>query len=464
MKTAALGQVATPWPIAEFMTRWACAERPRRILDPSYGGGVFVDCVEALPKLRGARVIACEKDGGLIDGSRKRRGLDFELRHCDFLTTRFDHLFDAIICNPPYVRHHTHKYPRDVLARLERAAGVRLSRLTNLYGWFLLRNALLLSEQGRAAVITPAEWLNADFGGPLKEFLLARNLLDSIIHFGHETAAFDGVLTTAAIVLLRRGRAEGEAIRLRPATATDDLEDETSGRLVIPRELDATTKWSPLFATRATRRGERLTSLGEFFRCVRGVATGANDYFVLRPSEVRAARIDLADVRPCVAKAAHVQNERFTRADLQRLVARDERVYLLDPRQPLSATVRRYLDKGKQRGIHERYLPSHRPVWYRPEQRAPAPLWVNTFARGGFRFVRNEAAVLHLTAFHSLYPRERCDVDAMHGVLNSRGMQARIAEQMRIYAAGLCKLEPRDVERIGLPASAASALRKPRRT
>jgi len=35
-------------------------------------------------------------------------------------------------------------------------------------------------------------------------------------------------------------------------------------------------------------------------------------------------------------------------------------------------TLADYLRQGEKKGIHRRYLPSHRPLWYRQEQRPPA--------------------------------------------------------------------------------------------
>lgn len=461
------------------MVRWATAHRPRRILDPALGPGVFVHAVDSLYAAghlpASATVDACEIDPRMIavfeasrgdagadaaasprSRTRTRRSPSLRVHAGDFLHAALPADFDAIICNPPYVRHHELRYPADMLGAFDRQIGGRLSRFTNLYALFLLRIWSLLGPGGRAAVITPAEWLNADFGVALKDYLLRENALDALLQFDPAAAIFDGVLTTAAITLLRRGRAADERIAFQRVRSLDDL-DAANPTAFARTELDPRQKWSPLFLAGRTksRRGE--VPLGQLARCVRGIATGANNYFVLRPSDLARWGIDRRDVCPCITKATQVRNDRLTRDDVRRLEADDQRLFLLMPRRPLSAAVERYLDHGRRAGIDRRYLPSHRPVWYLPERRDPAPIWVNVFARGGFRFVRNEAGVLHLTAFHAIYPRDGVDPDRLHAALQRAASDGAMHAQQRHYAAGLQKLEPRDVERIPIRWDAGGA-------
>lgn len=465
----ALGQVFTPPAVAAFMVAWAARNRPREILDPCLGRGVFANAWRTLQRRQQlaplARLTACEIDPALAAAASAppSEPLPIDLHRGDFLAASFARRFDAIACNPPYVRHHDLRQPANLLARLERASGCRLSRSANLYAWFLLRIWDLLAPRGRAAVITPAEWLNADFGRSLKAHFLRHNALDAIVHFDAATPVFADALTTSAIFLLRRDRRPHEPIRVRWVRALDDLGIAPTDRALNPAELDPNAKWTPLLRdARAAPRAKSTaaTRLADVARCVRGIATGANRYFVLTPRELAAAGIDRADVRLCLSKASHAPAERLTRRDIARLVATNQRVFLLDPRRPLRRAVQRYLARGRAAGIDRRYLPSHRPVWYRPERRAAAPIWVTVFARSGFRFVRNQPAALALTAFHAIYPRPGICPDALHAALCDAARRGALRPHVRSYAAGLDKLEPRDVEQIVLPDGAAS-LRPP---
>jgi len=456
------GQVFTPRPVADWMVRWVCAHQPRRVLDPALGQGVFVDAIEALVNERPdgvrPRIDAFEIDSKLLDEFMSRpREFQPRCRREDFLTAGVSDTYDAIVANPPYVRHHDMDRDDGAFRRFDRLAGRRLSRMTNLYGLFLIKIWSQLAPNGRAAVITPAEWLNADFGRAIKAFLLEQNAIDAIVQFDPVGLVFDDALTTAAITLLRRDRPDDAKLTLASVDDLSALQGSViaSGRRLDRRELDPRRKWSPLFDP--SRSIEPITgpTLGDVARCVRGIATGANQYFALRESDRRRWGLDRLDLTPCITKAVHVQGEVFTEADMRRLVQTDQRVYLLNPRPRLSAAVERYLDEGRRLGIPDRYLPSHRPVWYRPERREPAPIWVSVFARGKFKFVLNRAAALNLTAFHAIYPHEPTPrrVRAIFDYLTGPEAQPALRDHHRIYADGLLKLEPRDVLAMPIPAA-----------
>lgn len=458
-----LGQVDTPRPMADWMVRWACEQRPRRILDPAVGGGVFVDAVESfLSGLKGRNrpaVEACEIDPRALQRFADiPRRFPIRLRGEDFIVADFAKPFDAIIANPPYVRHHDMRCDSEVFVAFDRLCGRRISRMTNLYGLFLVKIWTLLGEGGRAAVITPAEWLNADFGVALKEYFLEENAIDAIVHFDNAANVFEGALTTAAITMLRRGRSIDEPIALCIVGGVDDLSAATldRARRVVLDELDPTAKWTPLFHHRGrSKTAPRGPTLADIAHCMRGIATGANDFFTLRESDRCQWGIDHRDLRLCVTKARQIQGDKLTRTDMQRLIDADERVYLLCPRPRLAAAVKRYLDEGRRQGVPLRYLPSHRPVWYMPEHREPAPILVSVFARGDFRFALNEASVLNLTAYHAIYPKTTSSngVRDLFAYLNSPAARKAIRDHRRIYGDGLLKLEPRDVESLPIPES-----------
>ncbi len=488
-----LGQVFTPQPVADWMARWVCAEQPRTLLDPAVGTGVFLAAVRgACGVTPPERIDAIDVDDNMLSQARQAAsGLPVRFRRADFITADCPQRYEAIIANPPYVRHHQLRYDEVALSSIDRLSGRRLSRFTNLYGLFLVKIGSLLGPRGRAAVITPAEWLNADFGVALKAHLLETNLLEAVIHFDHAANVFEGALTTAAITLLWRRREADRPIRfcgVRDVAMLDGLASD-DGRTFTPKQLDPRSKWTPLFPVEHSgdsapprggaerRRGRRTLlvagpslpvavpgraascCLGDIARCTRGIATGANDFFTLRESDRRAWNLESADLRFCITKAQHIVGDRLTGGDLRRLVECDQRVYLLCPREPLSPAVARYLEEGRRREIHRRYLPSHRPTWYQPEARPPAPILVSVFARGAFRFVLNEAGALNLTAYHGIYPRFR-DADAVRRLfeyLAGPYAAAALTQHRRVYADGLLKVEPRDVEALPIPPELAEA-------
>ncbi len=100
MKNMELGQVFTNEYIAKFMVSLLDINKQSRILEPCFGSGAFLT---ALKQADYSNVIGYEIDGELF-ADTKRRFVDYDLIHADFLSSNPKNI-DAIIMNPPYVRH-----------------------------------------------------------------------------------------------------------------------------------------------------------------------------------------------------------------------------------------------------------------------------------------------------------------------------------------------------------------------
>ncbi|HVY88435.1 MAG TPA: N-6 DNA methylase [Hyphomonadaceae bacterium] len=466
------GQVFTPQLVARFMVRWACVGEPRSFLDPALGLGIFLRELVALKLRHVPRVSAYEIEAELAACVMHALAASLPQLHVelnDFVLAPISERFDAIVANPPYIRHHSLPYGPDVFEGIGAPHRVRLSRLTNIYALFLLRSLRLLSERGRMAFITPAEFLNADFGVPVKAAMLGSKHLDAIIYFDHADLLFEGTLTTAAITLFDAGRSPERPVRLIHVSDGADL-DEVLAQLTIhdtggsnghcwsmhacrTDELDPSTKWRPHFVAGVTHRKSKHPRLGEFVRTRRGIATGANSFFTLTETERLAHGLSDAEVVPCMTKAGYVKSLEFLDRDFESIRKEDKKSWLINLSEPLSHAGRAYVKLGEERGISARFLPRCRSPWYSNETAPPAPIWVGVFSRGGFRFVLNKAGIRSLTTFHGIYPAfaEETLLKALVAMLVSPSGAAELHDAKRVYGGGLDKLEPRDLLTVRLP-------------
>ncbi|MGH7942606.1 MAG: hypothetical protein ACREFR_16205, partial [Limisphaerales bacterium] len=179
-------------------------------------------------------------------------------------------------------------------------------RLTNLYALFLLKIWEDIAPGGRAAVIMPAEFLNANFGEEIKERLLQAIRPAGIAVFTPSLNLFADALTTSAIVLLDKGRRPDGPIWARLVESVDDAERFIEGLLagkisiagkglIILAALNPADKWLNLLLNGASDKApiQFPNRVGDYFDCRRGIATGANDFFCLSLEEMR--RHGLAD-------------------------------------------------------------------------------------------------------------------------------------------------------------------------
>lgn len=457
-----LGQVATPERIAVLMAKWAMSAKPRTLLDPAAGlGGLLTACRQLDGRVQ---LVGVERDTETLQRAKMTAPRGAKLVLADYLKSDAGQ-FDGIIANPPYVKSHRLDYSEKDWCYFEERLGTPLDRLTNLYALFLLKIWEDLAPRGRAAVILPAEFLNANFGEEIKERLEKIIRPAALLVFAPSVNLFADALTTSAIVLLDKARSPKASSWVKRVDSVEEaesfVEELLAGAAMRAGNgcVDLTTlnphdKWLNLLLNGAAQKDSVLfpKRVGDYFGCSRGIATGANDFFCLSQAELRERHLAEAHVEPCVTKALDADGLVFTREKFDALVAGGRRCFLLNPSRN-GQNLMRYLKLGEQRGIPQRHLPSHRPVWYLPENRAVADIWVAVFSRESAKFILNSSGAKNLTCFHGLYAKPRCEMlpPLMTLFLNSSGGRRAFSQVNRFYGDGLNKLEPKDVEDMPCP-------------
>lgn len=461
-ETRSLGQVPTPPQVAKLMARWVMSANPSAVLDPAAGIGSLLQECHRLNQL--TKLVGVERDHETLRQAKSAAPKGTKLILADYLLSDAGQ-FPGIIANPPYVKAHRIEYSEGTWRTFEERFGTPLDRLTNLYALFLLKIWEDLAPRGRAAVIVPAEFLNANFGLEIKQRLLKALRPPGMVIFNPALNLFDESLTTSAIIFLEKARQKTAPCSVAKADSLAEAEvflqtlisTSHAARIPEPFDLDdfqPAQKWlNKLLNGLAAETGLAMAQVvGDYFDCRRGIATGANDFFCLTKSGLAEHGLGLSHVDPCVAKATDATGLVFTDEKLARLVASDRRCFLLNPRQDGPALAA-YLKLGEQAGIPQRHLPSHRPTWYLPENRAVADIWAAVFSREAVKFILNTSAAKNLTCFHGLYakPGQQNVAPLLTLYLNSSWGRHAFKQVNRFYGDGLNKLEPKDVEALPCP-------------
>jgi adenine-specific DNA-methyltransferase len=459
------GQFFTPFNVARFMSQWlteVTGESPR-ILDPCAGLGVFERAITAVDPLFAtkAHFSLWEKDEGLVRdlcNICERLEIRRTVTADDFLREHaWSDSYDAIIANPPYYRHHFIENKAAIRDEISSMVGTTFSVQTNVYCWFLIKALSLLKSGGRLAFIIPTEFLNANYGVPVKQYLLEHECVRHIISVGYRSKAFDDALTTACVLLAEKSDGRGTSIRFHAADSADELDDLTTflGKSTFKEyrtdDLDADRKWRSFFSgvRQTATEAARLLPFSAYGRFSRGIATGANEFFAIRPSTAADWKLPGKCLLPCVSKARHAPGRRFTAQDYEGLKRTDNPILLFDGQAAKGEAVSAYIESGCDAGYHERYLTRTRDPWYALEKRRPAPIWVGVFGRNGVRFVWNESDCLTLTCFHVFQPSDLGEkyLPILFLYLNSTLGRELLEPEKREYGDGLEKYEPNDINR-----------------
>ncbi len=451
-----LAQFFTPPPIARFMVDWVLSGRHGRankVHDPAFGLGAFF---ENAPE-------ECEFTGGDADDailaffSEHSRRMPSRLSKTDYLLD-FGSRYDNIVCNPPYLRFQKFLNRDAVAAAFAERLGVRLSGYTNIASAFLVKSISELKRGGRLAYIMPSEFLNAGYGAMVKEWLIRDGHLDSVIEVECEKEAFDEVTTSVCIVLFDSSR-RLDAVSFRKVAAVGDFPtvmERPPVNAVPAGRLSPREKWERFFVP----PGEsvkpalgRLQRLSEYGRFSRGIATGANAFFVLSRSDIASKGLSDGDCVPCITKSQQLKKAVFTDEDFCRLSDEGAGVHLFSPGDAPDAAALEYIHEGEKIGYDKGFITRHRRPWYRTERRKVSPLLFNVFSRGGYKVVRNYSSALTLTNFHCFYPNPLREgyVDVLFLYLLSRTGRRILSLSKRRYGNSLDKFEPNDLNMALVP-------------
>lgn len=461
-------QFFTPYKIAQFMAAWVLGgdQEVQSILDPAVGLGVFIRAVREhleTSKISQLNIKGYELDPQILAiaqrelnnlGQLSNVQLNIQLLEKDYLFHDWEYKYDGIIGNPPYFRFQDFPDRHLALQELSDRLGIKLSGFTNIYALFLLKSIHQLKENGRCAYIIPSEFLNSNYGKVVKQYLLDHGSLRYIIVFNFQENIFDRAITTSSIFLFSHDR-QNQTVEFINITAVEDLDNLLQKINIYPKQQKAFThkhlkagiKWRSYYQETHTDKYQNLVNFSTYGKVSRGIATGANDYFLFSSKKIRELQIPPQYFLTIVGRASQVASSIFTQQDFEQLAINNKSVFILNAQNLENPKIKEYILWGESLGIHQKYLTSHRRPWYAIERRLPAPIWVSVFSRGGLKFIKNEAGVRNLTTFHCVYLNALglANIDLLFAYLLTNVARNIFADQRREYGGGLEKFEPNDL-------------------
>ncbi len=449
-----MGATYTPEALVASMLQWAHGQSPAptRIVDPGCGSGRFL--VAAGRRFPSARLLAIEIDplaALLARAHSAASGLAsrVEVLVRDYREVRLPPIEGTTLFlgNPPYVRHHLLGQTwKRWLTTSARALGLKASQLAGLHVHFFLATAQNARPGDVGVLVTAAEWLDVNYGHVLRQLLLGY-LGAQGLHVIEPTALpFSDAQTTAVITCFQVGT-KPRALSVRRVAKLEELGSLDTGRSIPRERLEAATRWTPL--TRPARQAPKgYVELGELCRVHRGQVTGANPIWIVPPDDsalpasvlfpsVTRAR-ELFDVGPVLSDTSRLRRVIDLPVDLDTLPPEDRK------------RVDRFLKKAKALGADQGFIARHRKAWWSVGLREPAPILATYMARRPPAFVLNPAQARHINIAHGLYPREPLSPHALKALAEHLSHAVSLSEG-RMYAGGLTKFEPREMERLLVP-------------
>jgi adenine-specific DNA methylase len=350
-----LGAFYTDAQVADFLVWWAVRSADDTVLDPCFGGGVFLDsaCRRAV-SLSGhpsEQIYGVEIDERVHADTARSLDVAYGVSPANLLRANFFELDatsipapDAVVGNPPFIRYQRFNGSVRAAAGFRvREQGIHLSNLSSSWAPFLIHSISLLRNGGRLAMVIPAEIGHASYSVPVVDFLFRsfgsvmiltfrkrlspRLSQDTVLLLaekkGESTATLlwrdlDNVTLLHQIMKTGRVEVEGTQRLERQALASGHL--RLVRKLMAPPALDL---YSKLKVSQETTRLGDITDVGI------GYVTGANDFFHLSDDTVLQYRIPGSFLRPAVRRGRDLVGIRYTAHDWLARRTQGDGVYLL---------------------------------------------------------------------------------------------------------------------------------------
>jgi len=448
-----LGATYTPPAIVSAMLSWAATQlNPARIVDPGIGSGRFL--VAAGRRFPDAELIGVELDplaALLARGHLAAAGLAArstvmvgDYREVGLPSIDGPTLY---VGNPPYVRHHLlGQRWKAWLVTTARTYGLDASQLAGLHVHFFLATAQHARTGDVGVFITAAEWLDVNYGRLVRELLLQVLGLKAIHVIEPEALPFAGTATTAVITGFEVGQRPA-SIGLRRVSTLDGLDLCQADSQARRERLECAPRWTPL--TRAPiDKAEGFVELGELCRVHRGQVTGANRVWI---AGLHSADLSESVMFPSVTKARELFAAKDVLTDatsLRRIIDLPIDLDLFDTDE--RRRIDKFLKLARALGADNGFIARNRKAWWSVGLREPAPILATYMARRPPAFVRNLADARHINIAHGLYPREHLSEQALRALAHYLS-HSTSTTQGRMYAGGLTKFEPKEMERLLVP-------------
>lgn len=381
---------------------------------------------------------------------------------------------DAIVGNPPYIRHESIDDKERVRRHLSNVDAEDVSSRADIYAYFATHGTEFLRDGGRLGFITSDRWLDTSYGEDLQDFILNNYEIEAVIKFDKQ--AFEDALIGSTVIIFKkqpekakRDNNTAKFLRVKKKLEIDEIvelvEDEYEAEQIIRTEdyrlvtrtqadLYNEDKWNLFFIAPPIffeALGETSTVLEDVAELSYGKKTGANPFFCRKAEEAEDLGIEQYTTSLLKASGQITQidfappiSEEWRMVDLHDLVAEaqseigqsfagggGDNDYSDDPAGRVKQwmednghkVLAEYIEWGEDQGYHERASMSSREIWFDLGDLPYPPIFVPEFTWRTFRasWAANEDGVC-TNKFYNVQPKRGTDAKLLCALLNTRLM------------------------------------------
>lgn len=479
------GGYYTPLALAAYITRWIQEKKPKTILEPSCGDGVFAQALAEIGIPREVSFTGFEilKEEAAKAESRCRTipRLSASIHAEDFLGWAINQIaaghskFDAVVGNPPFIRYQY--LPEDSQLKAQtifRLLHLPFTKHTNAWVPFVLAAITVLKPGGRLGMILPAEIIHVAHPQSLRTYLGLT--CSRLLIVDPEEIWFENTLQGAVILLAEKKRTQSDhsdGLGIVKVTGKSFLDSDPSDLFNDTARLNGKTvegKWTrALLTARERRLIDDLSRQPEVFRFNKiadvdvGIVTGANKFFLVDDETVKKYGLQKY-AYPMFGRSEHcpgVIYDEWQHKENARLGNPTNFVWLKDNEAMLSKEVLNYINLGAEESLHTRYKCRIRKPWYLVPSVYSTQIGMLKRAHDTPRLIYNQLEAYTTDTAYRITTKACSPQKLVYSFLNA--LTALSAElEGRYYGGGVLELVPSEIEKllVPLPKSVRPELRK----
>jgi hypothetical protein len=355
--------------------------------------------------------------------------------------------------NPPYTRWQL--LDKEARADLLQAANGLTGSRANLSTLFLAMTLARLQPDDSIAMIIPAGWMRADYGGPLRQGLRARARRRISLRMA-DSWRFQEAIVDAVLVEIGPESSTTQPIEVSDWAGSEVLtldRAEGQGAFAAPGRA----RW-----TSARPKGSSERPLAAFAKVTRGTASGASKFFVKSTAEWETLGIPPKYRQP-LARRLRRGTDRTAP-----IVETAEILVLKGYARGTDASTDTWISIGEREGLQKLHLCSKRRSWFDLSAEVKTPeVIISALAREEFHVFENPnrlAIMNNLFGLHWVTDLASEDTARVLEWLRGRDGQAALRSSASVEANGLYRLSPRAVGALTVETASLSGIASKRET
>ena len=330
--------------------------------------------------------------------------------------------FDMVVGNPPYISHD--KIPKQLKAQIKNHYQ-SYEPFADVYCYFIEKALELQSKRGILSFITSNSYLRAEYGAPIRNLLLSKNMLLRMLNI-EDSQVFESAIVNVAIIVSRT-----------PTNSTDDsclvVNSPFSGNSFAdfvkingfnyPQSHFNSKSWN-LAEPKLVELQKKLESSGktleEFQTKIRlGIATGSNEAFLIDEDQkqefCKKNPINAEIIKP-VLRGRDISRYSYTLSGQYILLSKNgvnvERDY-----PDIYEHLESFGDRFKNRGAQGQHWTNLRACSFYNDFKKEKIVWIELSDLGRFALCNEEVYLLNSAYF--LLPPPSIDSKFLLSILNS---------------------------------------------